>query len=311
MIATCVRKRQTEHWGRHLTKRSLLFALVFALAFSVSAILAAARQANPHLPPLLSDAAGRLKVGSNKLFPAEFAIAVAAAARATNTDPAFLFALAARSRFAADAYGANAGRDPDAPVGGPYAYGSAHWLNDLAMYGKDAGYPDLAMAITRLPSGALVIADPELRVRAMTARTDPYLSSFLAAKAWQRARRELRARRVPSRGLVMIAFIAGVRFAEQLAERYDKTPTELLETSVHADSDVLLIMTGLPARDVRMDAEWTIGNFIDEVTALLRSETSVYSAARRIDVPDGYRPRKLDIPKPQFQPILPMAHRTA
>ena len=292
-------------------KRSLLFTLVLALACFASVFLAVARQANPHLPPLLSDAAGKLKVGSNKLFPAEFATAVAAAAQATDTDPALLFALAARSRFATDAYGANAGRDPDAPVGGPYAYGSAHWLNDLAMYGKDAGYSDLAMAVTRSPSGALVIADPELRVRAMTARTDPYLSSFLAAKAWQRARRELRARRATSHGLVMVAFLGGVQFAEKLAERHDKNPTELLETSVHADSDVLLIMTGLPARDTRMDAEWTTGNFIDEVTALLRDEISSYSAARRIDVPKGYRPRKLDVPKPQPQPIVPMAYMTA
>jgi hypothetical protein len=292
-------------------KRSLLFASVLALAFSASVFFAVARQAAPHLPPLLSDAADRLMVARNQLVPAEFAIAVAAAARSTGTDPAFLFALAARSRLAADAHGASAARDPDAPVGGPYAYGSAHWLNDLAMYGKDAGYPELATAVTRLPSGALVIADPELRVRAMTARTDPYISSFLAAKAWQRVRKELGSRHTPSDGLVMIAFVGGVQFAEKLAERYDKNHTELLERSVHADRDVLLIMTGLPARDARMDTEWTIGNFIDEVTELLRDETSVYSAARRIDVPDNYRPRKLDIPKPQSQPTVPMANTTA
>ena len=126
----------------------------------------------------------------------------------------------------------------------------------------------------------------------MTARTDPYLSSFLAAKAWQRAHRELESRRAPSDGLVMIAFLGGVRFAEMLAARCDKDRAELLERGVRADRDVLLIMTGLPARDARTDTEWTIGNFIDELTELLRNGISAYSAARRIDVPDSYRPRK-------------------
>jgi hypothetical protein len=273
-------------------KRSLLAASVLALGFYATVFLAVARQATPLLPSLPSDAAGRLEVARNELFPAEFAIAVAAAARSTDADPAFLFALAARSRFAADTYGASAGGDPDAPVGGPYAYGSAHWLNDLAMYGKDAGYPELAMAVKRLPSGVLMIEDPELRFRAMTARTDPYLSSFLAAKAWQRARRELGSRRAPSDGLVMITFLGGVQFAEMLAARCDKDRAELLERGVRADRDVLLIMTGLPARDARTDTEWTIGNFVDELTELLRNGISAYSAARRIDVPESYRPRK-------------------
>ena len=272
-------------------KRSLLFVSVLTLALSASVLLAVARQAAPLLPSLPSDAAGRLQVARNELFPTEFAVAVAAAAQSTNTDPAFLFALAARSKFAADAYGVSAGHDPDAPVGGPFAYGSAHWLNDLAMYGKDAGYPELAMAVTRLPSGALEIEDPELRFRAMTARTDPYLSSFLAAKAWQQARRELGARRAPSDGLVMVAFLGGVHFAEKLAKRSDKNRAELLEMSARVDSNVLLTMAGLPARDERTDSEWTIGNFIDELTGLLRKEISAYSAARRIDVPDSYRPR--------------------
>ncbi|MBI4366199.1 MAG: hypothetical protein HY543_05205 [Deltaproteobacteria bacterium] len=61
---------------------------------------------------------------------------------------------------------------------------------------------------------------------------------------------------------------------------------------MRADRDVLLIMTGLPARDARTEAEWTIGNFLDEITDLLRDETSAHSAARRIDVPEGYRPHK-------------------
>lgn len=42
----------------------------------------------------------------------------------------------------------------------------------------------------------------------------------------------------------------------------------------------------------RQGGEWTIGNFIDEITNLLRTETSAYSAAKRINVPDNYRPRK-------------------
>lgn len=278
-------------------KRSWLFASVLVLTVAVPAFFAAGRQAAPLLPSLPFDAAGRLKVGHDELYPAEFAIAVAAAAHSTDSDPALLFALAARSRFAVKTYGASAGGNADAPVGGPYAYGSAHWLNDLAMYGKDAGYPELAAAIRRLPSGALMIADPELRFRAMTARTDPYLSSFLAAKAWQRARKELESRRAPSDGLVLIAFVGGVQFAQELAERCDKDRAELLEKSARADRDVLLIMTGLPARDARTDTEWTIGNFIDEVAELIRIDISAYSAARRIDVPDSYRPRQ---PSPEY-----------
>lgn len=81
-------------------------------------------------------------------------------------------------------------------------------------------------------------------------------------------------------------------FAERLAERCDKDRTELLKRSAPAERDVLLIMTGLPARDARTNAEWTVGNFIDEVSELLRNRISTYSAARRIDVPDGYRPRE-------------------
>lgn len=273
-------------------KRSLLFVAVFALAISVSVFLAAARQAAPLLSSLSADDDGRLKVGQNELFPAEFAISVAAAARSTGTDPALLFALIARSKYAAETYGASAGGNPDAPVGGPYAYGSSHWLNDLAKYGKDAGYPEMANAVTRSPSGTLMIEDPELRFRAMTARTDPYLSSFLAAKAWQQTHKEFDSRREHSDGLVMIAFLGGVPFAERLAERCDKNRAEMLERSVPAERDVLLIMTGLPARDARMNAEWTVGNFIDEVSELLRNGISTYSAARRIDVPDSYRPRK-------------------
>jgi hypothetical protein len=278
-------------------KRSWLFASVLVLTIAVPVFFAVGRQAAPLLPSLPFDAAGRLKVGHDEFYPAEFAIAVAAAAHSTDSDPALLFALAARSRFAVKTYGASAGGNADAPVGGPYAYGSAQWLNDLAMYGKDAGYPELAAAIWRLPSGALMIADSELRYRAMTARTDPYLSSFLAAKAWQRARKELEARRAPSDGLVMIAFLGGVQFAQELAERCDKDRAELLEKSARADRDVLLIMTGLPARDARTDSEWTIGNFIDEVAELIRIDISAYSAARRIDVPDSYRPRQ---PSPEY-----------
>jgi hypothetical protein len=263
-----------------------------ALVLSALTFTASARQTAPNLPPLHADASGQLKVGRNELFPAEFAIAVASAAQATKTDPAFLFALAARSKFAANAHGASAGQDPDAPVGGPYAYGSEHWLNDLALYGEEAGYPEFAKAITRSLSGTLTIADPELRSRAMTARTDPYLSSFLAAKAWRRARVELRALRKPSEGLVMIAFRGGVDYANRLAERLDEDYTELLATAVGTDSDVLLTMAGLPASDARAGAEWTIGNFIDEITSLLRHETSAYSAARRIDVPEHHHPHK-------------------
>jgi hypothetical protein len=264
-----------------------LALVLFTLAF-----MASARQAVPHLPPLHPDADGQLKVGRNELFPAEFAVAVAAAAQATHTDPAFLFALAARSKFAADEYGASAGHDPDAQVGGPYAYGSERWLEDLELYGEQAGYPELARAVTRPPSGILAIADPELRRRAMTARTDPYLSSFLAAKAWQRARIELKALRKPSEGLVMIAFRGGVNYANRIAERFDEDHTELLERAVGTNVNVLLTMVGLSATDTRAGAEWTIGNFLDEVTSLLRHETSAYSAARRIDVPDHYHSPK-------------------
>ena len=109
----------------------------------------------------------------------------------------------------------------------------------------------------------------------------------------------------------VLSALGGVPFAERLAERCDKDRTELLERSARGERDVLLIMTGLPARDARMNAEWTVGNFIDEVSELLRNEISAYSAARRIDVPDNYRPRKLDIPKPQSQPTVPMANTTA
>ncbi|MEI9803902.1 MAG: hypothetical protein WDN48_04835 [Pseudolabrys sp.] len=166
------------------------------------------------------------------------------------------------------------------------------WLHDLAMFGKDAGYPEFAAAVTRLPYGTLAITDPNLRFRAMTARTDPYLSSFLAAKAWQRARKQLETRREPSDGLTMIAFLGAAPLAERLAQRNDKNRSELLERIVSDDLGVLLIMTGLPARDARTDSEWKVGNFIDEITELLHNEISAYSAARRIDVPDDYRPRK-------------------
>jgi len=280
-------------------KRSSLLTLVLALTFAAPVILAVARQASPLLPTLPSDAAGRVMVARNQLFPAEFAVAVAAAARSTDTDPAFLFALAARSRSAAEMYGTKAAHDPEAPVGGPYAYGSAHWLKDLAKYGKEAGYPELALAVTRSPAGTFAIADPALRMRAMTARTDPYLSSFLAAKAWQRARKELGVRRVPSDGLVMVAFLGGVPYAESLAKRNDIDRSEPLASAVQGDRNVLLIMTGLAERDARTETEWTVGNFIDEVTELLRNDTSAYSAARRIDVPDNYRPRRPEIKNPQ------------
>lgn len=273
-------------------KRSLLFGSIFTFTIFVSVFLAVARQTEPLLPSLSVDDDGRLKVGQSELFPAEFAIAVAAAAQSTGTDPALLFALLARSKYAADTYGASAGGNPNAPVGGPYAYGSSRWLNDLANYGNEAGYPEFAIALTRSRLGTFTIADPELRFRAMTARTDPYLSSFLAARAWQQARKELESRREHSDGLVMIAFLGGAPFAERLAERCDKDRTELLERSAPAERDVLLIMTGLPARDARTNAEWTVGNFIDEVSELLRNGISTYSAARRIDVPDGYRPRE-------------------
>src|SRR5664279_1804904 len=137
------------------------FTAVLALAFSATFFVAVARQASPLLPSLPFDAAGRVEVARNQLVPAEFAIAVAAAARSAGTDPAFLFALIARSRSAAEMYGANAAHDANALVGGPYAYGSVHWLKDLAKYGKEAGYPELAMAVTRSPTGALAIEDPD------------------------------------------------------------------------------------------------------------------------------------------------------
>lgn len=292
-------------------KRSTLLTSVLALAFSAAAFLAVARQASPLLPSLPFDAAGRLEVARNQLVPAEFAIAVAAAARSAGTDPAFLFALIARSQSAAEMYGANAAHDANALVGGPYAYGSVHWLKDLAKYGKEAGYPELAMAVTQSPPGVFAIADPELHVQAMTARTDPYLSSFLAAKAWQRASKELGLRRVPSDGLVMVAFLGGVPYAERLAKRNDRDRSEPLASAVQPDRDVLLIMTGLAARDARTETEWTVGNFIDEITELLRNDTSAYSAARRIDVPDNYRPRRPEIENPQSQLPEPMDVTTA
>ena len=282
-------------------QRSWSFTAVLALAFCATVFVAVARQASPLLPSLPFDAAGRVEVGRNHIFSADFAIAVAAAAHATDTDPAFLFALSARSKSAADAYGANAASDPKAPVAGPYAYGIVHWLNDLVRYGQEAGYPELAMAVTRSPSGALTIEDPDLRVRAMIARTDPYLSSLLAARGWQRARQELGLQRVPSDGLVMIAFLGGVPYAERLARRNDKDRSEPLQSAVRADRDVLLIMAGLPARDARTETEWTIGNFIDEITERLRNDTSAYSTARRIDVPDDYRPRRPEIENPQSE----------
>ncbi|HZP75471.1 MAG TPA: hypothetical protein VFB45_04960 [Pseudolabrys sp.] len=262
--------------------------LTFLLA--AAAFNADARQAAPLLPALQPDAAGRVEIKRDQFISKDFAISVAAAAQKTHTDPALLFALMKRAEFASRTYGADAARDPTAPVGGPYAYGSAHWLRDLALYGKDAGYDEFAAAVAPLASGELAIADPDVRSRAMAARIDPYLSSFLAAKAWQRARKELGALRVPSDGLVMIAFVAGVRFAEDLAQRCNDNRTELLKKAVGDDLDVLLIMVGLPTRDGRLDAEWMVENFVDAITGLLRDEISAYSAARRINVPDDYRP---------------------
>ena len=90
-------------------------------------------------------------------------------------------------------------------------------------------------------------------------------------------------------------------YAERLARRNDKDRSEPLQNAVRADRDVLLIMAGLPARDARMETEWTIGNFIDEITERLRNDTSAYSTARRIDVPDDYRPRRPEIYNPQSE----------
>lgn len=90
----------------------------------------------------------------------------------------------------------------------------------------------------------------------------------------------------------MIAFRGGVDYANRLVERLDEDYTELLATAVGADSNVLLIMAGLSPSDERAGAEWTIGQFIDKITSLLRHDTSAYSAARRIDVPEHHRPQK-------------------
>ena len=88
-------------------KRSIVCTSILALALSATVFAAMARQAAPLLPPLPVDADGQLQVGRSESVPAEFAVAFAAAAQSTNTDPALLFALAARSKFAANRYGAD------------------------------------------------------------------------------------------------------------------------------------------------------------------------------------------------------------
>ena len=90
-------------------KRFIFRASTLALLLSVLAFPAAARQVSPLLPPLSADTAGRLEIRRGETVPPEFAVAFVAAAQATDTNPAFLFALAARSKYAANAYGANAG----------------------------------------------------------------------------------------------------------------------------------------------------------------------------------------------------------
>jgi hypothetical protein len=272
-------------------KHPLFHVPALAIVFFALVLAAVARQAAPLMPPLPAGPDGRLQITRGIFVSADYAVAVAAAAQATNADPALLFALIARSRFAAETYGVSVAFDPDAPVGGPYAYGSAHWLRDLSLYGKDAGYSELAMAVVRLPSGELAIPDPDIRFRAMTLRTDPYLATFLAAKAWQKARQDIGALRAPSDGLVMIAFRAGVEFANALAERSDRDRNMPLEVAARADRDVLLVMSGLPAVDARTGKGWAVGAFIDEITSRMRNDISAYSATRRIDVPDDYRPR--------------------
>ncbi|MDJ1158417.1 transglycosylase SLT domain-containing protein [Chelatococcus sp. SYSU_G07232] len=170
------------------------------------------------------------------------------AARATETDPALLMAIADKESSFATAVEART-----SSAAGLFQFIERTWLTVVRDFGARHGRLKEATEIATV-DGDPVVADPETRARILSLRTDPYLATVLAAEMLKRDAGRIAARigRELTVGETYLAHFLGPddaeRFIAQLAEKPGSVAARLLPRPARANRPIFFARKGKKAK---------------------------------------------------------------
>jgi hypothetical protein len=189
--------------------------------------------------------------------------AIENAAAASNIDPNLLSTIAWReSRFDPVA------RNHQSSARGLLQFTTETWLQAVREFGAANGIAGYAAAIQRSRSGALVVADPRVRAAILRLRSDPVLSTKLAAETMKRQRETMERGlgRPVTRADLYLLHVLGpsgtARFLKALAEHPNASSVEVASARVVRNA-------GLLARD---DRPLTVANTYAAIEAMLAAQ---------------------------------------
>jgi Transglycosylase SLT domain len=191
-----------------------------------------------HAVPLSSD----MTVNANEMLvfeqisvPRRLVDTVVRAAQITNTDPAYLMALADKeSSLLPDSKARTSSAE------GLFQFIESTWLHVLRRYGPKHGYAAEAEAI-EIIQGRPVVPDSTQREAIMNLRRDPYLSALMAAETINAHRQVLAGEvaRDPSFSELYMAHFLGVhgarRFVKLLSEQPGRSAPEAFPHAAQAN----------------------------------------------------------------------------
>ena len=128
------------------------------------------------LPPERSGNPSEVLVSEQMRMPRWLAETVVRAAQATNTDPAFMLALAAKESSLLPNRKAQT-----SSAEGLFQFADGTWLEVLRRYGSRHGYRSEAKAI-QIVRARPVVSDRTQRERILNLRRDPYLSALMTGE---------------------------------------------------------------------------------------------------------------------------------
>lgn len=202
--------------------------------------------------------------------------AIRDAARDTNVDPGLLMALAWReSRFDPQAI------NHQSSATGLLQFTSGTWLQTIREFGAQHGAGGYAAAIRKDQSGELTVRSPRVRTAILKLRSDPVLSTRLAAETLGRQRAAMQVslgRDVTAADLYLRHVLGPSGAAQFLAAMAERPSASTLQVA----SSKTLRNAGLLARDGR---PMTVASTYAAIQAMLdglqaRSELLLASAAR-------------------------------
>ena len=159
--------------------------------------------------------------------PADIAVALKDAAKATGTGFDFLMQTAMRES------GLNAAANASTSSAvGLFQFIEGTWMETLKTAGPEHGLNEIAAAIEKMPSGRYNVSDPNTKAAILALRTDPGAAALMAGELAQSNGAKLQDRlgRTPTSGELYIAHFLGAGGAGQLISAAATTPDETAAT---------------------------------------------------------------------------------